>query len=282
MNTIWLPYTQMQNTKSLPEAVSAKGSRIYLKNGQSVIDAISSWWVITLGHCEKNIVKAVQKQAEKMDQILFANFRHSPAQELAREIQKVLPKELAYLFFTDNGSTAVESALKMAVQSWKQKKRETKRNRFISFENSYHGDTVGAMSVSGQNLFTAPYKKMLFSVIRARQGQLSKDPISDYISDFEAKIKKHHHTLAGVIIEPFIQGAGGMVVWPKKALEIICSISRKKGLYLIFDEVMTGFGRTGELFAFQKLGIAPDILCLSKGLTGGFLPLALTIANKKI
>lgn len=282
MNTIWLPYTQMQNTKALPEAVSAKGSRIYLKNGPSVIDAISSWWVITLGHCEKNIVKAVQKQAEKMDQILFANFCHSPAQELAREIQKILPKELAYLFFTDNGSTAVESALKMAVQSWKQKKRETQRNMFISFKHSYHGDTVGAMSVSGQNLFTAPYKKMLFSVIRAQQGQLSHDPVSDYVSDFEAKVKKHHHTLAGVIIEPFIQGAGGMIVWPKKALETICSLSRKKGLYLIFDEVMTGFGRTGELFAFQKLGITPDILCLSKGLTGGFLPLALTIANKKI
>lgn len=278
---IWLPYTQMKKAKVLPEAVSAKGSRIYLKHGKQVIDAISSWWVITLGHCEDSIVTAVQEQAQKMDQVLFANFSHSPAKELSRELQDVLPKELPYLFFTDNGSTAVESALKMAVQSWKQKKGE-KRNTFISFKNSYHGDTVGAMSVSGQNLFTQPYKKLLFSVIRADQGTKSSDPVSAYVSDFEAKIKKYHDVLAGVIIEPFIQGAGGMIVWPKEAIEEICTLSKKKGLYLIFDEVMTGFGRTGELFAFQKLGVVPDLLCLSKGLTGGFLPLALTVANREI
>ena len=282
-NAIWLPYTQMKKANPLPEAVSAKGSSIYLRNGKSVIDAISSWWVITLGHCEPSIVSAVQKQAKRMDQVLFANFSHSVAKELAQEMQKVLPKKLSYLFFSDNGSTAVESALKMAVQSWKQKKRETSRkNQFISFKNSYHGDTAGAMSVSGRGLFTHPYKKMLFPVIRANQGIRSSDPVSAYTSDFEKKVNKYHHTLAGVIIEPFIQGAGGMIMWPKKALEEICTISKKKGLYLIFDEVMTGFGRTGELFAFQKLGIVPDLLCLSKGLTGGFLPLSLTIANQEI
>ena len=278
---IWLPYTQMKKVKSLPEAVSAKGSRIYLKSGKYVIDAISSWWVITLGHCEPSIVKAVQKQAQKMDQILFANFSHSPAKKLLKELQSILPKELPYIFFSDNGSTAVESALKMAVQSWKQKK-EPRRNKFISFKNSYHGDTVGAMSVSGRNLFTQPYKELLFSVVRVNQGTRSSDPVSTYVSDFSEKIKKYHSTLAGVIIEPFIQGAGGMIMWPKEALKEMCSISKKKGLYLIFDEVMTGFGRTGELFAFQKLGIVPDLLCLSKGLTGGFLPLALTVANQEI
>ena len=167
----------------------------------------------------------------------------------------------------------------MAVQSWEQRK-EAQRNTFISFKHSYHGDTVGAMSVSGRNLFTHPYEKMLFSVIRADQGAKSSDPISAYVSDFKKKIKQHQSVLAGVIIEPFIQGAGGMIVWPKEALEEIGAISRQQGLYLIFDEVMTGFGRTGELFAFQKLGIVPDLLCLSKGLTGGFLPLALTVANR--
>ena len=278
---IWLPYTQMKRVKSLPEAVSARGSRIYLKNGRSVIDAISSWWVITLGHCEPSIVKAVQKQARTLDQVLFANFSHSPAKQLLKEIKDILPDELPYLFFSDNGSTAVESALKMAVQSWKQK-GEAQRNLFISFKNSYHGDTVGAMSVSGKNLFTHPYKKLLFSVVRANQGNKSSDPISAYVSDFEEKIEKYHSVSAGVIIEPLIQGAGGMIIWPKEALKKICSLSRKKGLYLIFDEVMTGFGRTGELFAFQKLGIVPDLLCLSKGLTGGFLPLALTVVNQNI
>ncbi|MDE0118508.1 MAG: adenosylmethionine--8-amino-7-oxononanoate transaminase [Bdellovibrionales bacterium] len=279
---IWLPYTQMKKIKELPEAISAKGSLIHLKNGKKVIDAISSWWVITLGHCEPSIVKAVQKQAQEMDQVLFANFNHPPAKKLLKELQSILPKKLPYIFFSDNGSTAVESALKMAVQSWKQTKGEAQRNTFISFKNSYHGDTVGAMSVSGRNLFTYPYKKLLFSVVRVKQGTRSSDPVSAYVSDFSEKVKKYHATLAGVIIEPFIQGAGGMIMWPKEALKEICSISKKKGLYLIFDEVMTGFGRTGELFAFQKLGITPDLLCLSKGLTGGFLPLALTVANKTI
>ena len=278
---IWLPYTQMQKALSLPQAVSARGAQIRLKNGRSLIDAISSWWVITLGHCEPSLVKAVTKQAQQMDQVLFADFTHSPAQKLVKEMQGLLPKELAYFFFTDNGSTAVESALKMAVQSWQQQK-QTKKTHFISFTHSYHGDTAGAMSVSARGLFTRPYNSFLFPVIRAKQGTRSDDPVSAYISDFEKKIKQHHNRLAGVIIEPFIQGAGGMIVWPKKALKEICTLAKEKNLYLIFDEVMTGWGRTGSLFAFQKLGITPDILCLSKGLTGGFLPLALTIANKKI
>ena len=278
---IWLPYTQMKHAKKPLLAVSAKGSRIYLKSGKSLIDAISSWWVITLGHCDPSIVKAVKQQAEQMDQVLFANFSHPPAQNLLREMQKILPKELKYLFFSDNGSTAVESALKIAVQSRIQKK-EPQKNMFISFQNSYHGDTVGAMSLSGRSLFTRPYKKLLFPVIRAKQGTRSCDPVSAYVCDFEQKVKKYQARLTGVLIEPFIQGAGGMIVWPKPALQEIHSISKKMGLYLIFDEVMTGFGRTGELFAFQKAGIVPDLLCLSKGLTGGFLPLALTLARQEI
>ena len=166
---IWRPFTQMKNISTLPQAVSACGSRIYLKNKSSIIDAISSWWVITLGHCEPAIVQAVRKQAQQMDQILFANFSHSPAESLAKELSSLLPSDLPYLFFSDDGSTAVESALKMAVQSWKQKqKNKAERNIFISFTHSYHGDTVGAMSVSGQSLFTAPYQKLLFPVIRAR------------------------------------------------------------------------------------------------------------------
>ena len=282
MSNIWLPYSQMQNTKNLPLAFSAKASKIHLKGNKTIIDAISSWWVITLGHCHPAIVKAVQKQTSRMDQILFANFSHEPALNLAKEIKTLLPKKLKYLFFSDNGSTAVESALKMALQSFKQKEKHTKRKHFLSFTHSYHGDTVGAMSVSGRSLFTKPYKEMLFSVIRVKQGRYLRDPISSWMEDFEKKLKKHHKILAGVIIEPLVQGAGGMIVWPKEVLREIAYLSRKKGLYLIFDEVMTGFGRTGELFAFQKLGITPDLLCLSKGLTGGFLPLALTIASEEI
>ena len=282
MNNIWLPYSQMHNIKKLPEALSAKGSCIHLKNQQTIIDAISSWWVITLGHCHPAIVKAVQTQASKMDQILFANFSHLPARSLAKEIKTLLPKELKYLFFSDNGSTAVESALKMALQSFKQKEKHTKRAHFLSFTHSYHGDTTGAMSVSGRSLFNKPYKEMLFSVIRVKQGRYLSDPVSVWLEDFEKKLKIHHKSLAGVIIEPLIQGAGGMIVWPKEILQEICRLTKKKGLYLIFDEVMTGFGRTGEMFAFKKLNIIPDLICLSKGITGGFLPLALTIANEEI
>ena len=281
MQKIWLPFTQMQLSKTLPLAVSAQGSRIHLEDGSQVIDAISSWWVITFGHCEPALVRAVQDQAPKMDQVLFANFSHAPAQNLIQALKGLLPKELAYIFFSDNGSTAVECALKMAVQSFRQK-NQPQRKHFISFKNSYHGDTVGAMSVSGRGLFTRPYEELLFSVIQADQGRLSSDPVSAYLNDFSAKLKAHHKHLAGVIIEPFIQGAGGMIIWPSSAIEEICYLSKKRGLYLIFDEVMTGFGRTGEVFAFQKLGITPDLLCLSKGLTGGFLPLALTVANQEV
>ena len=278
---IWLPYTQMRGVGVLPEAVTAKGSRIGLRDGRFVIDAVSSWWVITLGHCHPSIVRAVQKQAGRLDQVLFANFSHRPAQQLALEMHKILPKKLSHLFFTDNGSTAVESALKMTIQSWLQR-GESRRTQFISFQNSYHGDTVGAMSVSGSSLFTKPYKPILFSMVRAKQGIRSSDPVSAYVEDFEQKLRRHHASVAGVIIEPFIQGAGGMIIWPKKALSEICRISRRYGIYLIFDEVMTGFGRTGDLFAFQKLGLVPDLLCLSKGLTGGFLPLALTVVTSEL
>ncbi len=278
---IWLPYTQMQRAGLLSTAVSARGSRIYLENGQSLIDAISSWWVITFGHCEPALVRALRKQAGELDQVLFANFSHLPAQNLVEELKGLLPQELSHVFFSDNGSTAVECALKMAVQSFRQRK-QPQRKHFISFQHSYHGDTVGAMSVSGRGMFTRPYKELLFSVIQARQGRLSSDPVSAYLSDFEARLKEHHRHLAGVIIEPFIQGAGGMIIWPEEALREISFLAKKRGLYLIFDEVMTGFGRTGEIFAFQKLGITPDILCLSKGLTGGFLPLALTVVSKEV
>ncbi len=266
-----------------PEVVRAEGSRLYLKNKPRtpVIDAISSWWVITSGHCDPRIVKALLRQAQNLDQVLFANFSHQPAQELAAQIKSVLPKKLAYLFFSDDGSTAVECALKMALGRLSQNQQGHK-NKFIAFTHSYHGDTTGAMSVSGRGVFNQAYKKMLFSVLRVRQGRRSSDPVSAFVDDFEKTLKKHHRSCAGVIIEPLIQGAGGMIMWPLKALKHICLLTKKYGLYLIFDEVMTGFGRTGSFFAFEQIGITPDILCLSKGLTGGMLPLGLTVSTQDI
>ncbi|MGI9549403.1 MAG: aminotransferase class III-fold pyridoxal phosphate-dependent enzyme, partial [Bdellovibrionales bacterium] len=184
-------------------------------------------------------------------------------------------------FFSDNGSTAVEVALKMSLQSWAQK-GETQRQKFLSFTHSYHGDTVGAMSVSAPSLFTKPYKPFLFSMEYCNQGHLSTDTSRSFYEDFERKLEKHHKNLAAVIIEPLIQGAGGMVMWPKDALEHICKLTKQAGAYLIFDEIMTGFGRTGTTFALEQISTPPDLLCLSKGLTGGTLPLALTISTEEI
>ena len=282
MNPIWRPFTQMQIApQHLPVVEKAKKSQLILKDGRKIIDAISSWWVITHGHCEPAIVKAIQKQSKNLDQILFANFTHSPAEELAKEILSLVPKDLQRVFFSDNGSTSVEVALKMSSQSWQHKGQPEKKS-FLSFSHSYHGDTVGSMSVSGESLFTKPYKHLLFPIIRAEQGRYSDDPAESFYKDFERKLEKHYKEIAAVLIEPFVQGAGGMIIWPKKALQHICKLAREANIHLIFDEVMTGFGRTGSLFGFEQVNFTPDILCLSKGLTGGSLPLALTLVQEDI
>ena len=281
MNRIWRPFTQMQKVKHIPEIVRTKDSLLCLKNGQSLIDAISSWWVITHGHCQKELMKAIRDCSYEMDQVLFANFSHKKSEEVVDELSGLLPKKLNRFFFSDNGSTAVESALKMAVQSMAQR-GHPERNKFLSFKSSYHGDTAGAMSVSARNIFNRPYKKFLFPIYSCSQGHYSFDAEEKFYQDFERQLNRHHKELCAVIIEPIIQGAGGMVVWPIPALKRALKLARSAGLYLIFDEIMTGFGRTGSVFAFEQLGVAPDILCLSKGLTGGALPLALTVSTHSI
>ena len=282
MKHIWRPFTQMKLApERLPRVSRAKKALLTLETGETIIDAVSSWWVITHGHCDPWIVREVQKQAGILDQTLFANFTHAPAENLVKELSSLLPKNLQRLFFSDDGSTAVEVALKAVLQSQRQRGRP-ERKKILTFQHSYHGDTVGAMSVSGPGVFTKPYRPFLFSVIRAKQGRFSTDSAEVFYRDFERQLERHHKTLAGVIIEPFIQGAGGMILWPKKALNHICRLTQAEGAYVIFDEVMTGFGRTGSLFAFEQLNAVPDILCLAKGLTGGFLPLALTVFNEEI
>ena len=281
MSNIWLPFTQMKLSKGLPVVTKAKGSHLTLETGDKIIDAISSWWVITHGHCDPDIVKAVQKQAETLDQVLFANFMHKPALDLTKEILSLMPKKISKVFFSDDGSTSVEVALKQALQSQIQK-GQTSRNLFISFQNSYHGDTAGAMSVSGPSIFTKPYKDMLFKTLIAKQGQLSTDTPESFYQDFENLLNQHSKNICAVIIEPFIQGAGGMIMWPKEAINHILKLAKQAGIYIIFDEVMTGFGRTGSLFAFEQLDTQPDIICLSKGLTGGFLPLGLTLSTEEV
>ena len=282
MSAIWRPFTQMLTAPERPPLVSkARKALLTLEDGREIIDAISSWWVISHGHCEPEIMRAVKSQAGRLDQVLFANFSHETAELLAKELRSLLPKKLSRVFFSDNGSTSVEAALKTAVQSWAQKGFPEK-NRFLAFSHSYHGDTAGAMSVGGPGPFTAPYKPLLFPALIARQGRFSFDEPRLFWEDLERALERERGLVAAVIIEPFIQGAGGMVIWPKEAVERVCRAARAAGAYLIFDEVMTGFGRTGSLFAFEQLDIVPDILCLSKGLTGGALPLALTVSSEEI
>lgn len=284
----WRPFTQMQEALPPLEVLSAKGCLLEVKHSKKdrrkIIDAISSWWVITLGHCEPEIAQAIQEQASNLDQVLFAQFSHKSSRTLLSLLSKRIPPSLKWAFFSDNGSTSVEVALKMALQSWKQR-GETKRKSFLGFTNSYHGDTIGCISVGGKGVFSEPYKELLFPSLQASQGKHLKDPTELFVSDFEKKIKTQNENLAGVILEPFVQGAGGMIMWPQAALEEVSFLTKKYGVYLIFDEVMTGFGRTGEFFAFEKMEdpkLFPDILCLSKGLTGGFLPLALTLTSSQI
>ncbi|MBI4083448.1 MAG: adenosylmethionine--8-amino-7-oxononanoate transaminase [Candidatus Lambdaproteobacteria bacterium] len=271
----------MQQARPLPTVVQALDAVLYLAGGAEVIDAISSWWVITHGHSQPEIAAAIAEQACRLDQVIFAEFTHEPAEEVARELVALLPPGLAHVFFSDNGSTAVEIALKMALQACRQR-GEPRRTRFLAFSEAYHGDTVGAMSVGAAGVFTEPYRELLFPVLRAGQGRCSDDPPEAWLGDFRALLERHHAELAAVILEPLIQGAGGMIVWPEAAVREIAELCRRAGVLLIFDEVMTGFGRTGALFALEKLGVTPDLLCLSKGLTGGALPLAATIATRQV
>jgi len=278
---IWRPYTQEKTARPPIEIARAEGAYLFTKAGQKIFDGISSWWVITHGHCHPEIVEAIRTQAGCLDQVTFADFTHEPAEELADLLIQITPPELTRVFFTDNGSTAVEAALKMALQACAQNGRP-ERQKFLAFEGAYHGDTVGAMSVSAASSFNRPYKKSLFEILRAKHPTSSRASAKEYLRDFGLLIEEHHQTLAGVIIEPLVQGAGGMIVWPDEAVKEIAKYCKTLGVYLIFDEVMTGFGRTGKMFAMDRLSVAPDLVCLSKGLTGGSLPLAVTLAREDV
>jgi adenosylmethionine---8-amino-7-oxononanoate aminotransferase len=278
---IWRPYTQEASAPPPLALERAEGAYLFDRQGRRIFDGISSWWLITHGHCHPEIVEAVQRQAGRLDQVTFANFTHEPAEELAEQLIRVTPPELTRVFFSDNGSTAVEVALKMALQASLQR-GQPERQKFLAFAGAYHGDTVGAMSVSGASPFNRPYQKNLFEVIRAKHPLASGMAAEEYTRDFELLLEENHRSLAGVIVEPIVQGAGGMIVWPELAVRRIAELCRKFGVFLIFDEVMTGFGRTGTLFAMDRLGTTPDLVCLSKGLTGGTLPLAVTLAREEI
>ena len=275
VSPIWHPFTQHGLGEPIPEVARAAGASLHLKDGGEVIDAISSWWVTTHAHCHPRIMAAIAEQAGRLDQIIFAGWTHEPAETLARGLRAIMPDELTRVFFSDSGSTSVEVALKMALGFWAN--RGAPRHRILVLEHSYHGDTIGAMSVGERGVFNAPYTPLLFDV-----GTLPFPGAGREQATLDALEAACGEAPAALIVEPLILGAGGMLIYPPRVLREMRAICERHRVLFIADEVMTGWGRTGTLLACEQAGVAPDILCLSKGLTGGAVPLAVTMAREEI
>lgn len=283
---IWHPVTQMKQLGVPPKVVRGEGSYLELEDGRRVIDGISSWWVNLHGHCHPKIVQAIHEQAQRLEHVIFAGFTHDPALELAQTLTSSLPGELNKVFFSDCGSTATEIALKLALQFWSNREEKGRRS-FIAFEGGYHGDTFGAMAVASENVFNRPFKELCFrtdlvaypSIEPGESILLKEQQTLDRIDEL---LRRSPQAYAAVIVEPLIQGAGGMKVARPIFFQRLEALVRSHGVLLIFDEVMTGFGRTGELFACLKAGVEPDLVALSKGISGGFLPLAATVCRDRI
>ncbi len=273
---VWHPFTQHGLGEPVPLVTHGEGAILWTEDGQRIIDGISSWWVTTHGHGHPRIVQAIAEQAGKLDQVIFAGWTHEPAETLARSLVDLMPDPLAHVFFSDSGSTSVEVALKMALGYWLH--RGEPRHRIVVMEHSYHGDTIGAMSIGARGVFNRAYAPLLFDVTEipfphegAEQATLDR---LDAICREEAP--------AALIVEPLILGAGGMLIYTPRVLAEMRAICARHGVLFIADEVMTGWGRTGTLLACEQADVVPDILCLSKGLTGGAIPLAVTMATPAI
>ena len=267
---IWHPYTQ-EATEPPPIPIDqGKGAYLYTRDGRRLIDGISSWWVNLHGHGHPLIAAAIAAQACKLEHVIFAGFTHEAAEELAERLARILPAELDRVFYSDNGSTAVEVALKIAIQYW-YNQGQTKKHRIVALEHAYHGDTIGAMSVSADSPFTAAFEVLRLPVFRVRNA-----------AELEELVSKREDEIAAMIVEPLVQGAGGMKMYPASELKRFQQLCAEHSVLLIADEVFTGLGRTGRMFACEHAGITPDLMCISKGLTGGFLPFAVTVCRSEI
>lgn len=284
---VWHPFTQAQTAPDPIPVVSAKGIHLYAEDGREFLDLISSWWVNLHGHAHPTIAAAIAKQASTLEQVIFAGFTHPPAVQLASALVRHLPEGLARVFFSDNGSTAVEVSLKIALQYWRNR-GEAQRTRFLAFDGGYHGDTVGAMSAGKGCGFFDTYGSLLFEVgllpfPATWDGDTEVETRErDALARLEAYLTDHGSSLAAVIIEPLVQGSAGMRICRPEFLQALAHRLREEGILLIFDEVMTGFGRTGAMFASLKAQVTPDMVCLSKGLTAGFLPMSVTVVQEAV
>ena len=275
-SAVWRPFTQHAVEPPPPTIVRAEGAWLHDAGGRKIFDAISSWWVTTHGHRNPRIMAAIAEAAQNLDQIIFAGLTHEPAEELARNLVEIAPSGLAYAFFSDSGSTAVEVALKMALGAFRN--RGEARTKIAVLEGGYHGDTIGTMSVGERGVFNASYEPLLFGVERIPFPH----PGAEQTSLDALEQAGRQGDLAALLVEPLVLGAGGMLIYPPHVLAEFARIARDCGALLIADEVMTGWGRTGTLFACEQAGVSPDILCTSKGLTGGAVPLAATLATEEL
>lgn len=275
-SAIWHPFTQHALQGEMTKVLRGDGAYLYTADGRRIIDAISSWWVVTHGHCQPHIVGAIQEQAGKLNQIIFAGYTHDPAEEVAAVLSKLAPRGLDHVFFSDSGSTSVEVGLKMAIGYWNNIGEP--RTRIVVMQHSYHGDTIGAMSMGARGVFNDAYGPLLFDVTAIPFPAEGREQAT--LDALESACQ--NESPAAFIVEPLILGAGGMLMyraWVLREMKRICEAS---GVLFIADEVMTGWGRTGTLFACEQANVIPDIACYSKGLTGGALPLAVTLCRAEI
>ena len=288
---LWHPYTQMKDCEKMPPIPirEAKGMKLYDYEGNFYYDTISSWWCNVHGHNHPHINEAIIRQVNKLEHVLFAGFTHEPAVILAEKLVKTLPEGIDKIFYSDNGSTSVEVALKMSFQYW-QNIGKIKKKTFLSLDKAYHGDTIGAMSVSGVDLYNKKFSPFFYDTYKAPTPDCYRCPMGknpeecsiDCLRYVEDILKKNSDTIAAIILEPILMGAGGMIIYPKEYLKGVRDLSKKYNVHLILDEVATGFGRTGKMFASEHAGISPDFMCLSKGITSGYLPLGVTATTDEI
>jgi adenosylmethionine-8-amino-7-oxononanoate aminotransferase len=274
LKIIWHPYTQMQTAMPPIGIVRGEGASLYSEDGKCYIDAVSSWWVNIHGHAHPYIAAKVAEQLKTLEHVIFAGFTHQPAVELAERLLQLLPANQSKVFYSDNGSTAVEVALKMCLQYWYN--RGEQRTKILAFKNAYHGDTFGAMAVSGRSAFTNAFEKLLFEV------EFIDLPTADNIESIKQQVSRIKSELACFIFEPLVQGSAGMIMYEATYLNDLIKHCKSENIFTIDDEVFTGFGRTGKNFACDYLQEQPDIMCFSKGLTGGTMALGITTCTQHI
>ncbi len=288
---VWHPCTQMKDHETLPMIPLRSGTGVWLEDfsGKRYVDGISSWWVNLFGHANPRINAAVREQLERLEHAIFAGFTHEPAVTLAEELTRIAPPGLSRCFFADNGSAAIEVAIKMSFHFWRNSGR-SRKTRFITLSNSYHGETLGALAVGNVELYKSIYRPLLMDVITvpspdsfARETGASESQHAETMfAHMEAALARHHDDVAAVIVEPLVQCAGGMRMYDARYLTLLREACDRHGVHLIADEIAVGFGRTGTMFACEQAGIRPDYLCLSKGLTGGYLPLSVVMTTEAV